>query len=359
MTLAAHSDLDGNEKPGIWRLLAFASPGLPNGIILFPAFGIIPTFYAKYAGLSLATIGTVLILAKVVDAVSDPLVGYYTDITESRFGRRKPWMVLGALISAPSAYLLFAPKPDATIGYFTVFFVLLYVGLTVLDIPHRAWGMEMSRDYDQRSRIATYLTGYSVLGMLIFAATPMLGLPAIGFFPSTEFGPEVLTFLGVLVAAFLIVTTGASVAFGPTADSVATESPTFSSLLASLKSNRVFWFFLAVFALAGLGNGMHLALSFLYMDSYLQVGSMIFLLLILDSVTSFLALPIWLKVSYRIGKHRAWAIGTFISAFAFVLVWLIPPGEGSLPLLFAVAAFRAFGISASYILPTALLGGRG
>ena len=75
-------------------LLAYALPGLPLAVSTLPVYVFIPTLYSQSFGLGLAAIGTILLATRFLDAFSDPLIGYLSDRTNSRHGRRKPWIVL-------------------------------------------------------------------------------------------------------------------------------------------------------------------------------------------------------------------------------------------------------------------------
>ena len=158
-----------DQRISFWRLSAYASPAYIAGAILFPTMAIIPAFYAKHAGISLGVIGTILVIGRLFDAVTDPLIGYLSDITKSPLGHRKPWILGGFPLAMVSVYFLFVPDKGVGVPYFTVWFLLLFFAFTMIDIPHRAWGTEISRHYDERSRISTFVGLCLQLGSLSFA----------------------------------------------------------------------------------------------------------------------------------------------------------------------------------------------
>src|SRR5438552_27166 len=82
---------------------------------------------------------------------------FLSDRSKSRFGKRKPWVLAGALICAVSIFFLFRPPAQATILYYALWSFLLYFGFTLFEIPRNAWGAEINREYIQRSRINTYV----------------------------------------------------------------------------------------------------------------------------------------------------------------------------------------------------------
>lgn len=148
--------------------------GLPLAVIGYPLAIWIPAHYSGGLGLSLAMVGTILMLARFTDVISDPIMGELSDRWRTRFGRRKPWVLLGMPVMMLGAYKLFIPPEGVGIGYFLVYLTLFFLGSTIIALPHRAWGAELSPDYHQRSRI-TAAREFFVLGGLMLAATvPMI-----------------------------------------------------------------------------------------------------------------------------------------------------------------------------------------
>ena len=103
-------------------------------------------------GLDLAEVGLILMLARITDVITDPLIGYLSDRTPGPFGRRKPWIAFGASLMMISAFQLFNPAALNTmpIGnlHLLVWSVLLWLGWSMINIPYYAWGAELSDDYN-------------------------------------------------------------------------------------------------------------------------------------------------------------------------------------------------------------------
>ena len=83
--------------------------------------------------------------ARISDVVTDPLIGYFSDRTHTRFGRRKPWLAGGALLMMVSAFMLFNPQFEVTNIYLLGWAVMLWLGWTMINIPYYAWGAETCR----------------------------------------------------------------------------------------------------------------------------------------------------------------------------------------------------------------------
>ena len=198
-------------KLSIRTKLLFASGGLQEAVVT--AGGIVTVlFYNQVLGISPALAGTAFLIASIVDAITDPLIGAISDRFRSRWGRRHPFMFASALPIAIAFYFLYQP-PDALseTGYFVwlvVFLVLLRLSQTFYLIPHDALGAELTDDYEERSSVFGY---NSVVQMLLSMFTAMMLYVVV--FPSTpeydngllnEAGYFVLSAVGAVTIVFSV-----------------------------------------------------------------------------------------------------------------------------------------------------------
>ena len=153
-----------SKRLSVWSLLAFSSPGIPATLLIAPVFGILPSYYALHTKVTLAEVGAAFLLARIIDAIIDPLVGTLSDRTNSRLGARLPWMIVGAILAIPSAYFFFMPPVNAGALYFFFASFLTMAAWSLLAIPHGAWAAELSDDYDERSRIFSYKQVLATIG---------------------------------------------------------------------------------------------------------------------------------------------------------------------------------------------------
>ena len=153
---------------------AHGTMGLPLAVIGYPLAIWIPAHYAGGLGLSLAMVGFILMMARLTDVATDPIIGELSDRWRTRFGRRRPWLVIGPPVMMFGVYKLFVPPDDAGIVYFLVFLTLFFLGSTMIALPHRAWGAELSPDYHQRSRVTAAREFYVLFGLLMAATVPMV-----------------------------------------------------------------------------------------------------------------------------------------------------------------------------------------
>jgi GPH family glycoside/pentoside/hexuronide:cation symporter len=160
-------------------LLAYAAPGLGFGFMTM----LVNTYFMKYAtdvlAIPAATMGGILLVSRAWDALADPAAGYLSDRTRSRFGRRRPWLVLGALPLAVAFALSWGPPPSFAGGALTLWMgaaMLVYLtSLTLVRMPHEALGAELSRDYHERSRVfGVKRAVFGVGALAVFAALSAL-----------------------------------------------------------------------------------------------------------------------------------------------------------------------------------------
>ena len=134
-----------------YRTLNYALPTVVVAFLIGPV-AIIQGIYAKYFGLSLTTIASVLLIARLFDAVTDPLIGYFSDHYYARTGSRKKIICTGAVLFIISAYFLYvphgigssAPYDPISTACFLTWFLIFYLGWTMFEIPHLAWGSELA-----------------------------------------------------------------------------------------------------------------------------------------------------------------------------------------------------------------------
>ena len=141
-------------------------------------------FYNQILGVSPALCGTAFLIASVVDAITDPTVGAFSDHFRSRWGRRHPLMLASALPVGIAFYFLYQPMAGLSeMGYFawmTTFLVLMRIAITFYNIPHDALGAELTDDYEERSSVF----GYNLVAVAL-AATMMVIIVNFLIFPTT------------------------------------------------------------------------------------------------------------------------------------------------------------------------------
>ena len=310
----------------VGNLVAYALPSFALAIPIIPAFVFLPAYYGTALGLSVA--GFALFIARALDVIIDPIVGILSDRWSSRWGRRKPWIVLGALIGGVAIVQLFQPPSNVTPSYLIFWSVSLYFGWTLIQIPYTAWGAELSSNYNERTRITSTREGVSIIGILAAGAVPAI---ASNFGNTEQEAYAAISWLAVLVGGPLIAFMLWRVpdrAIPTTSTNRDEVSGSFFEECRRLLANRPFVRLLSAWFINGLATGIPASLFLLYLEHALQAStterSALTLVYFLAAV---IAIPGWLIVSRIVGKHRAWCVAMIAACLAFVWVPLLGPGD--------------------------------
>ena len=110
------------------QLFLFGLPDYAVYLAVIPVSLYLPFVYSTYLGIDLATVGIVLMAARLSDVVTDPLIGYLSDRTNTRFGKRKPWLAAGSVVMGVSAWQLFTPTSAVSEWHLLIWAMLLWLG---------------------------------------------------------------------------------------------------------------------------------------------------------------------------------------------------------------------------------------
>jgi Na+/melibiose symporter-like transporter len=312
-------------------LAAYAAPAFAQALIHGPAATIIQGIYGKHFGVSLAAIATVLLIARIFDAVTDPIIGYLSDRFATRWGRRKPWLVCGSLVAVVACWFLYNPGGPVSVGYFLFWFLMAYLGWTISEIPYRAWMAEITQDYDERTRLATWRTFALYAGITAF-----YGMPYLPLFETTEFTPETLRATAIFAAIALPTMAIIAVTLVPSgAESRAGPTPRLRDAWPAIVRNKPFLLLTLIFMVGGLGGGMAYGMLFFFVDGYLKLGASLGLVFMLGAPVGALSMPFWGAVARRIGKQKTWAVSYLLSGTVMLCHLLIPVGPAGQPWLIA------------------------
>ena len=132
-------------------------------------------YYTDILGIDPGIAGTALLVGKLTwDAINDPLVGYFSDRTRSRWGRRKPYMLIGAIPFGLTMWLLFSLPPGLTgaSAFLAILgsFLLVDTTQTLVSVPYYALSAELTLDYDERTSLISIRMIFTVLGYILGAA---------------------------------------------------------------------------------------------------------------------------------------------------------------------------------------------
>ncbi|MBL1235026.1 MAG: MFS transporter [Rhodobiaceae bacterium] len=305
------------------KLLAFALPAAPISALGLPLVVHLPHFYDRNTTLSAASVGLIFMIARFWDVFTDPVLGLLSDKFETRWGRRRHWIVASVPIMLLSVFMVFMPPEGAGAIYLTFWMFILYIGWTLLTVSHMSWGAELTPDYHERSRVQGVREMLLIFGMVFVLVLPVL----TGLFLPEESRPEAVTLMGWFVIIFLPITVWIAVA---SVGEVKTPQPdhfTWREAIALLKRNRPLQVLLSADLLSGIGNGIVSSL-FLYLAlDVLMLGEFSNVLLLVYFVSGLLFVPPVIWLSNRIGKHKAVIVSALFSGLTVPLIFFLPEGN--------------------------------
>lgn len=306
------------------NLFYYGLSEMPISIASLPLLTYLPNYYGQEIGISLSAIATIWLFTRIFDAITDPLIGYWSDKTDTRWGRRRIWMVASIPILVISVYNLFFPNEDTvTSMHLFIWLALFWFGWTMLLIPYYAWGAELSPDYHERSTITAWRSWLGVFGNVVSKSIPTLALFFFAYGGTREVTHMIGIFMLILIPLTIILTTV----------NVPEKKDYKTAYIPIIKGIKIMWanlpfrrlilaFFLYSTAVSISGSTFIFFIRGVIADEKAGIA-----LLLSYYVVNLCAIPFWVWVGKRIEKHTAWIFGmlTFIITNPFYL--LLGPGD--------------------------------
>jgi len=315
------------------KILAYCFPYV-GMIFLMAPMTVLPGVYVKYFDIEMTTMASILLLSRVIDSVTDPLIGYFSDRYFSRTGTRKPFLLLGGVLFILGAYFLYLPAKEISVFYIVFWMAIFYVGWTLVEVPHLAWGGELAFDSEEKTKIFSFRTASAYIGQILFYTIPLLP-----FFTTTEMTPEVLEWSALIMCVVLfpmIILCIKKVPDGrllvdsvaPTNDQKISSGMTiFNFVRNSVVKNKPLVLFVCAYFFIALGMGLWFGLIFIYVDSYLLLGEEFSRMFLVAFVVGVFVTPFWYWMSGCIGKIKTWCLAAIILIFACIYTGFLKPGD--------------------------------
>lgn len=329
-----------------WR---YGLPGFGLAFVALPLYVLLPHHYARAYEVPLATLGALLLGARLLDAVIDPLLGRWSDRLYARsLAAVLGWAALAAAAVALGFTLLFFPPVRALpqlLAWAGLWLVVTYAGYSLLAILHQAWGAMLGGDELFRSRVVAWREGLGLAGVLVASALPVLA--GLGATSAT---------LAAMLAWGLWSWRQAprpAAAAGPVHD--AHHSPGWAALWQPLKRPR-FQALLLVFLVNGIASAIPATLILFFVQDRLQAPEALQPVFLGSYfLCAALAIPLWLRGVRRWGLAPTWLAGMLLAIAVFVAAATLGPGDA--PLFVLVCALSGAALGTDLVLPGALLAG--
>lgn len=311
-------------------------------------------FLTDVVGVAPGIAAIALFIGRSWDYINDPVIGHLSDRTRSRWGRRRPFLLFGALPFALAFSMLWFRPPwenqIALVVYYVLAYLLFDTTATFLYMPYFALTPELTDNYDERTSLTTYRMFFSILGSLIAFTVPIMIIGAL----APENASRVLmmgAIFGVVSAAPMLL-----VFFGTheRQDFMQQSQPKLRESLKAAFKNRPFIFGAVIYLLTWVSVTI-LETSLLYYVKYVvQRESSSDIIMASIFVTGMLALPLWEWASRKFGKRKAYVVGiAFWAAVQMVLISL--SASTGLGMILFLCVLAGIGVSAAHVLPWSIL----
>ncbi|WP_291215625.1 MFS transporter [Hydrogenophaga sp.] len=351
MTSAAATPVEPASRfigAGAWRRgLGYGLLGLPLAFVALPLYVILPNHYAREFGAPLALLGLVLLAARLVDAVLDPIIGRWCDRLFSRsIAAVLAASAVAAVVLALGLWgLLFPPTAVREAGttvllaWAGLLMAITYTAYSVVAVAHQSWGARLGGNEAQRSRVVAWREGLSLLGVLIAAVLPAtLGL-------------------GATVSTFAVLLTLGWWAWSRSATPIALKAAgPVLKLGASPLRQPAFLRLLAVFVINGTASAVPATLVLFFVQDRLQASPSVEpAFLATYFLCAALSIPLWVRLVGRIGLARTWLVGMALAVAVFI--WAATLGAGDVVPFLIVCALSGIALGTDLTLPSAMLAG--
>ena len=348
--------------------LAFGSGHLANQ--LFPAaLGVFMVVLVMSLNMNPVLAGILGALPRLLDAITDPIMGFISDNTKSKWGRRKPYILLGSVLTGVAFMVMWQLDPEATqnynFWYFLVVSIFFYIGYTIFATPLIGLGYEMTPDYNERTRL---MAVSQWMGQVAWMIAPWFWVIIYepSFFESAPEGARQLAvwvgaicmILGILPALFnkeMIVPDKSKMVKLSFKELAANSKEFIKGILLTIKNKRflrlcgaTFFIFNGFQTIARLA--MFIIVYYLFNGDKVAAGNWpAWFGTVSALATAFLVIPIVTKLSEKVGKKNAFIIATLISMIGYGLKWWGFNPENPW-LMFMPIPFLSFGIGGLFTL---------
>jgi len=311
-------------------------------------------FLTDVVGISPAIAAASIFIGRTWDYINDPLIGHISDRTRTRWGRRRPFLLFGALPFA-LVYVMMWWRPPfqgnlALAIYYAAAYVLFDTAATFVYMPYFALTPELTADYDERTSLTTTRMFFSIVGSLVAFTIPLMIVE--GFRP--ENAPRVLIMglsFGIASALPLLL-----VFFGTRErpEFMQQEQPGLRQSILAAWGNKPFVFGLVIFLFTWVSVDILQAILLFFIKYVVRRETQSDLIMATIFVVALFALPLWEWVSRRMNKRYAYIAGiAFWAVVQLVLVNLNPASPLNLLLFLCVLA--GIGVSAAHVLPWSIV----
>ena len=341
----------------MFKILAYGLPALPLASLYFSIYVLIGEFYFKNYGLALSVIGSIFIIIRLFDAFTDPIMGYISDNFPLRFGKRKPWVLIGGILFIFSTWMLFVPiYQSVDVEYFFFWLFISAIGWTIAYAPYYAMGAELSMDYLERSKVTFCRELFTILGIIFASLLYSLSFDFDNKIFKSGIGSNIGLFqICIFSSVFFVLSMFLFLLSKSNSKEVSYDKNNILNIFEifiSLKKQKLMRKLLSSHFINGLANGIPPALFVFYVNSVLKSPEFTGILLFLYFLGALVGVPLWIFISNKLDKHRVWCYAMVYSCFIFIFVLFLE--EYDLIFFAIICILSGLALSADLAIPSSI-----
>lgn len=333
------------------------SGSLPSNILVF----FFLFFLTDIAGLKPGLAGIIVMIGKIWDAINDPLIGWLSDRTRSRFGRRYPWMILGAIPLGLSCVLLWTISPSNNqtfqIIYYTIIALVFYTAFTAVLLPYSALSAELTQNYNDRTNLISFRSAFSIGGS-IFAL--ILAELIFSWVKNEQIQYLILgSIAGIIsIVAIFISILGTYQRYHQVQEDYSrnyrSSSLSLQEKLRLIVTNFPFICVMIIYLCSWLSVQTIAAILPYFVINCMRLTEEHFTrMAIMVQGTALMMMIVWSHLSHRLGKKIIYLLGIPFTIVAELGLFLLQPGQ--VTLMYLIAIMAGIGIATAYIVPWSML----
>jgi len=323
------------------RNIIYAFPAFAFSIPTFPVMIMLPAFFAEVHGFEISVIGIIIFLSKLIDIITDPLVGWLND---KNFFPRKAYLLIGGILSGLALTQLFLKQDIDQEIFLFVWLSILYLGWTMFQIPYLSIGYDLEKNYFLRTKLSATREFFILLGLFCSLGIPMF------FSISNEKLLENIVFVATLFGLMGLILFCSLIPENKRTNEKKIE---FKKVIKNLKKNIYFSKIFLVLVVNNLANVFPMVL-FAFFITYVLGGddSNRQTTLFFYFLFAIMGVPFWTIISKKYGKKEVWSLSLFMSAMFFLLVFFLE--DGNFVFFIIISCITGFCLGADLIIPPSI-----
>lgn len=320
---------------------------VPSLVLLF--------FLTQTLGIRPAWAGAVMLIPKLWDVITDPFMGMLSDRTQSRWGRRRPWMLLGT-ITMPLAFVMLFSVPDfdswqPRFAWVMAWYLVAATCFTVYVIPYVSMPAEMTNSYHERTRILSWRMAFVVVGILLSGALAPMLIDAGG---GGRAGHQLMSLVVAAIMFSVMLITFFATAQLPQRRWQPAEVAGMQALRVALQNKPFKVLMLGYLIMMIAANSLMASLPFYVSHVLGGGGETVTLLFVFHLTPSLLSIPFWNKWSQRVGKQAGLMAGVCLYAAGCAALYFVG-NEPTMWLVLTIVSCMGVGMGAIQLYPFAML----